>query len=59
MQQYKVKIKNSDKAETIKADSELEAKVKFCDKQGFLYRAYAGSIEALLKNKDKEIIKKR
>jgi len=30
MKKYKVKIKHTDKEEIIKADSELEARVKFC-----------------------------
>lgn len=34
MKTYKVKIKNSTRAETIKASSELEAKVKYCEKRG-------------------------
>ncbi len=49
MKTYKVKIKNSTKAETIKAKTELEAKVKYCEKKGFNYRHLAGKLEAVSK----------
>ena len=45
MKKYKVKIKNGDKAETIKASSELEAKVLFCEKNNLNYRHLAGKLE--------------
>lgn len=45
MKTYKVKIKNSKRAETIKAKTELEAKVLFCEKKGFNYRHLAGKVE--------------
>jgi hypothetical protein len=45
MKTYKVKIKNSDKPETIKARSELEAKVKYCEKNNLNYRHLAGKLE--------------
>ncbi len=45
MKTYKVKIKNSKKSETIKANSELEARVKFCEKNGLFYRHLAGKLE--------------
>jgi len=45
MKQYKVKIKNSEKSETIKAKSELEARVKFCENNNLIYRVYAGNLE--------------
>jgi hypothetical protein len=45
MKKYKVKIKNSKRAETIKAKSELEAKFLFCEKKGFNYRHLAGKLE--------------
>ncbi len=45
MKNYKVKIKNSDKTETIKASSELEARVKFCEKNNLNYRHLAGKLE--------------
>jgi len=44
MKKYKIKIKNSKRAETIKADSELEARVKFCEKNNLLYRHFAGKL---------------
>jgi hypothetical protein len=47
MKTYKVKIKNSTRAETIKASSELEAKVKYCEKKGFSYRHLAGKLEVI------------
>ena len=51
MKNYQVKVKNDDKTETIKASSELEARVKFCERRGFDYRVYASNIEAILKTK--------
>ena len=45
MKTYKVKIKNGGKEQTIKAKSELEAKVKYCEKRGFNYRHLAGKLE--------------
>lgn len=51
MKNYQVKIKGDSQTQTIKAGSELEAKVKFCDKRGFDYRVFASSIEAGLKTK--------
>ena len=45
MKKYKVKIKNSIRAETIKASSELEARVKFCEKNNLSYRHLAGKLE--------------
>jgi hypothetical protein len=47
MRDYKVRIKNSKKFETIKAKSLLDAKVLFCEKRGLTYRHYAGKIEVL------------
>jgi len=47
MKTYKVKIKNSTRAETIKASNELEAKVKYCEKKGFSYRHLAGKLEVI------------
>ena len=49
MKIYKVKIKNGNKAETIKAKTELEAKVLYCEKKGFNYRHLASKLE--VKNK--------
>jgi len=45
MKIYKVKIKNNKREDTIKAESELEARVLFCEKKGFNYRHLAGKIE--------------
>jgi len=47
MKTYKVKIKNGGKEQTIKAKSELEARVKFCEKNNLLYRVFAGSLEVI------------
>ena len=47
MKTYKVKIKNGIRAETIKASSELEAKVKYCEKRGLIYRHLAGKLEVI------------
>jgi len=45
MKTYKVKIKDGGKEQTIKAKNELEAKVLFCEKNGFIYRHLAGKLE--------------
>jgi len=47
MKTYKVKIKNGNKAETIKAKTELGAKVLYCNKKGFNYRYLASKLEVL------------
>ncbi len=47
MKTYKVKIKNSTRAETIKASSELEAKVKYCQKKGLNYTLFTGKLEVI------------
>lgn len=47
MKTYKVKIKNSKRAETIKASSELEARVKYCEKKDLNYRHLAGKLEVI------------
>lgn len=47
MAKYKVKIKNSEEETAIEADSDLEAKVKFCQLKGLPYRVYANKIEAI------------
>jgi len=51
MKKYKVKIKHTDKEEIIKADSELEARVKFCEQNNLNYRHLAGKLEITLNNK--------
>lgn len=45
MKKYKVKIKHTDREETIKADSELEARVKFCEQNNLNYAYLAGKLE--------------
>jgi len=45
MKTYKVKIKGNKKTQTIKAKSELEARVLFCEKNNLLYRHLAGKLE--------------
>jgi hypothetical protein len=45
MKTYKVKIKNGTRAEKIKTNSELEAKVKYCEKNNLLYRHLASKLE--------------
>jgi hypothetical protein len=47
MKIYKVKVRNNKRAETIKAKSELEAKVLFCEKKGLNYSLFASKIEVL------------
>jgi hypothetical protein len=48
---FKVRVKNSNRAETIKANSELEAKIIYCRKRGFNYRVFANNIEATEKTR--------
>jgi len=45
MEKYKVKIKNGKRNQTIKAKSELEARVLFCKKNSLIYRHLAGKLE--------------
>ena len=45
MKTYKVKIKDGGKEQSIKAKSELEARVKFCEKNNLLYRVFASNLE--------------
>ena len=49
MKTYKVKIKGNKRIQTIKAESELEAKVLFCEKNNLNYRHFAGKLEVLSK----------
>lgn len=51
MKKYKVKIRHTDKEEIINADSELEARVKFCEKNNLNYMHLAGKLEITLNNK--------
>ena len=43
---FKVSVKNTDLADSVKAKSELEAKTKFCEGRGFVYRVFANKLEA-------------
>jgi len=45
MRKYKVRIYSDSKSKTIEADSELEARLKFCKERGFNYRVYANKLE--------------
>ena len=47
MKTYKVKIKDGGEEQRIKAKSELEAKVLFCEKNSLLYRHLAGKLEVI------------
>ena len=47
MKTYKVKIKDGGKEQRIKAKSELEARVKFCEKNNLLYRVFASNLEVI------------
>lgn len=50
MKKYKVKIRKTDREDTIQADSELEARVKFCEKNNLNYRHLAGKLEITREN---------
>ncbi len=43
---WQVGIKNTTVTKRVRAKTELEAKTKFCEQQGFAYRVYANKIEA-------------
>lgn len=58
MNKYRVKIFTSDKVKIINANSELEAKVKFCEEQGFNYRTFANKLEVIKENRKKTERKK-
>ena len=47
MKNYKIKLKNTDQAETIRANSELEARAKYCQRKGYNYRVFANKLEVL------------
>jgi hypothetical protein len=51
MKTYKVKIKDNCKEQTIKAKSELEARVLFCEKNSLNYRHLAGKLEIIDKTR--------
>lgn len=52
MKKYKVKIKHDEREQIINADSELEARVKFCEKNNLLYRYFAGKLGITLTGKN-------
>lgn len=47
MKNYKIKLKNTDQVETIRAGSELEAKAKYCQRKGYIYRVFANKLKVL------------
>ncbi|HPL56538.1 MAG TPA: hypothetical protein PLC05_03560 [bacterium] len=51
MPNYKIKLKTAETGETVKADSELEAKYKYCENRGLPYRYYANKLEILQKTR--------
>jgi hypothetical protein len=51
MKKYKVRIKNTDQEQTIQADSELEARVRFCERNNLNYTHLAGKLEITLDGK--------
>ncbi len=42
---YTVKLKGTDRSKTVKASTELEARTKYCQEQGFNYRVFANKLE--------------
>jgi hypothetical protein len=44
---YKVKIRDTKRSQTIKANSELEARVLFCEKNSLVFRHLAGKLEVI------------
>lgn len=51
MRQYKIKIKHTDQEDLITANSELEARVKFCEKYNLNYTLLAGKLDITLLEK--------
>jgi hypothetical protein len=47
MKKYKVKIKEAKRSQTLKANSELEARVLFCEKNSLVFRHLAGKLEVI------------
>lgn len=45
MKNFKLRIKGSDKTKTLKAESLLEAKVLFCERESLKYSLFAGKLE--------------
>lgn len=52
MSKYKVKIKHTEQEQIIKADSELEARVKFCEKNNLNYTHLASKLDIIIVSKD-------
>jgi len=48
MNKYEVAIKSTEIKEVIKAQTSLEARVKFCQKRGLNYRVYANKLAVKL-----------
>lgn len=55
MKKWKVKIKHTDREQIIRADSELEARVKFCEKNNLNYTHLASKLEITLNNKQDKL----
>jgi hypothetical protein len=51
MKNYKIKLKNTDQIETVRAGSKLGAMVKYCQKRGFDYRTFSNKLEVLDKTR--------
>jgi hypothetical protein len=47
MKNYKIKLKNTERVDSIRANSELEAKAKYCQRKGYNYRVFANKLEVL------------
>jgi len=45
MKNYNVKIRHTEREEIIKANSELEARVRFCEQNNLNYTHLAGKLE--------------
>ena len=52
MSKYKVKIKHTEQEQIIKANSELEARVKFCEKNNLNYTHLASKLDITPASKD-------
>lgn len=48
---YSIRLKNTSTAKTVNASNELEARVKYCEEQGFNYRVFANKLEVEQKTK--------
>jgi len=52
--EYEVKLKNTDKKETLEANSQLEAGLKFCELNGLNYKLYANRLTYILLNENEK-----